>query len=1131
MKKVALVLIIIFGFALTSCGDKKREGKPKVLVFSKTMGFKHASIPVGITAIQKLGTENGFEVDTTKNGELFTEENLEKYSSVIFLSTTMNVLDAQQEAAFERYIQSGGGYVGVHAATDTEYDWGWYNKLVGAQFLSHPSGTPEADFIIEDNSFIATKHFTDSIWHRADEIYNYKNINPDVNVLMTVDESTYEGGKNGDVHPFAWYHEFDGGRSFYTGAGHTDESYTEEAFLKHLLGGIQYAIGENLLLDYSKATSQFPPEIDRFSKITLSEGKFYEPTEMTVLSNNDVLIGQRHGEILRYNAETKEVVEVAKLDVYDKTLNTPGVNAEEGLMGLQKDPNYAENHWIYVFYAPTGDEEVNRLSRFKYADGNFDMASEQKILDVFSQREICCHTGGSIAFGGDGLLYLSTGDNSTPFDEKNVAYVNNGFAPLNDLPGKQQYDARRSSGNTNDLRGKILRIKVNEDGSYDIPEGNLFAKGTEKTRPEIYTMGHRNPYRISVDSKRGYVYWGDVGPDAREDKLDTRGPRGYDEMNQARKPGNFGWPLFIGDNKPYTDYDYTTGESGIVFDPEKPINDSKNNTGLTELPPAQGAYVFYPYAETSEFPQTGTGGRNAMAGPTYYSDEYANGGGLPAYYDGKVIIYDWMRGWMMAVHLFEDGSVNKMEPFASDINVNNLIDMEMSPDGTMYLLEYGSGWFSANDDSALSYVEFNGGNRPPVIDNMIVDQTSGKLPLTVRATVEARDREKDAISFLWDLGNGETKETTEPKLVHTYAEAGEYKISVEVKDASGESAKSQITSVVAGNSRPEVDIAIIGGNSSFYVPGQNVNYEVSVKDAESSDIDPANIFVSVDYLEGMDKVAMSLGHQQVSATVTGKALTQSMDCKTCHKEIDASIGPNYTAVANKYKDDKNAISYLQKKIVEGGSGVWGEVMMAAHPSITSDETRQIATYIMSLNGDGSMKPSLPPKGAVKAEATTPGNLMVLTASYTDDGAEGAIPLTGSKSIALSSNTVSFNDGMKTEGMQSVTFNGMDLFILQGRTGWLELENIDLSGVKAAIVAAGWQEAPKIAYDFELRVGAPDGEVIGKGRLAAPAAGSPGGAAVVPLTGKIDGKTNIYVTYAVEEGKEPAQVALVNVTFN
>lgn len=1131
MKKIIVAVVVIFGLVLTSCGDKKREGKPKVLVFSKTMGFKHASIPAGIAAIQKLGAENGFEVDTTKNAELFNEENLEKYSSIIFLSTTMNVLDAKQEAAFERYIQAGGGYVGIHAAADCEYDWGWYNKLVGAQFLSHPAGTPEADFIIKDNTFIATQHFTDSVWHRADEIYNYKRINPDVNVLMTVDESTYEGGANGDFHPFAWYHEFDGGRAFYTGAGHTDESYQEENFLKHILGGIQYAIGDNLLLDYSKASSQIPPDIDRFSKVVLSEGEFYEPTEMTILPNNDILIAQRHGEILRFNPETKELSEVAKLDVYDKTLNTPGVNAEEGLMGLQKDPNYATNHWIYVFYAPTGDEDVNRLSRFKYVDGNFDMASEQKILDVGSQREICCHTGGSIAFGGDGLLYLSTGDNSTPFDEKGAAYVNNGFAPLNDLPGKQQYDARRSSGNTNDLRGKILRIKVNEDGSYDIPAGNLFPEGTDKTRPEIYTMGHRNPYRISVDSKRGYVYWGDVGPDAREDQLETRGPRGYDEMNQARKAGNFGWPLFIGDNKPYVDYDYATGESGVTFDPNKPINDSKNNTGLRELPPAQPAYIFYPYAETSEFPQVATGGRNAMAGPTYYSDEYPNGGGLPGYYDGKVIIYDWMRGWMMAVHLFEDGSFNKMEPFASEIDLNNLSDIEMGPDGRMYLLEYGSGWFSANDDSGLSYVEFNGGNRPPVIDNMIVDHTSGKLPLTINASVEARDREKDAVSYVWDLGNGETKETTDSKISHTYADAGEYKISVEVKDAQGESAKSASTSIVAGNSRPEVDIAITGGNSSFYVPGQPVNYEVSVTDAESKDIDPSNIFVSVDYMEGMDKADMSLGHQQASATVTGKALTLSMDCKACHKEAEASIGPKYTDVAKKYKDDKNAISYLQKKIKEGGSGVWGEVMMAAHPNITSDETRQIATYIMSLNGDTNRKPSLPPKGSVTAEATTPGNLMVLTASYTDGGSEGTIPLTGSKSVALSSNTVGFSDKTKTKDMMAVTFGGRDLLVLQGPTGWFELDDIDLTGVSAIVLGAGWQEAPKVAYNFDVRLDSPDGEIIGKGTLAVQPAGAQGGAIVIPLTKKPNEKNKLVITGAVEEGKTPAMVALVNATFN
>ena len=441
---------------------------------------------------------------------------------------------------------------------------------------------------------------------------------------------------------------------------------------------------------------------------------------------------------------------------------------------------------------------------------------------------------------------MSTGDNSTPFDDKGAKYVNSGYAPLNDIPGKENFDARRSSANTNDLRGKILRIKVNEDGSYDIPEGNLFPVGTEKTRPEIYTMGHRNPYRISVDMKRGYVYWGDVGPDARVDSLETRGPRGYDEMNQAREAGNYGWPMFIGDNFAYSKYNYETGETERKFDPEKPINDSKNNTGLRELPPAKPAYVYYHYGEIQDFPQVGSGSRNAMAGPTYWSDMYPNGGGLPAYYDGKVIIYDWMRGWMMAVHLFEDGTFNKMEPFAKDIELHNLIDMEMSPDGRVYLLEYGSGWFSANPDSGLSYIEYNGGNRAPVIDSFIVDKDAGSLPLTVTATVDAYDREGDSMTYVWDLGDGTTQETNEPTVTYAYKQAGSYKMNVTVKDVAGEAVSSLDKTIIAGNERPVVNIALQQANSSFYIPGQPINYKVTVTDADS-EVDEDNVYVSVEY--------------------------------------------------------------------------------------------------------------------------------------------------------------------------------------------------------------------------------------------------------------------------------------------
>lgn len=969
------------------------------MVFSKTMGFKHASIPMGLEAIQKLGAENNFLVDTTKNAEVFNDDNLAKYSAIVFLSTTGNILDAKQEAAFERYIQAGGGFVGVHAATDTEYDWGWYGRLVGAYFDSHPAGAPEADFIIKDNTFAATAMFPDSVWHRADELYNFKKINPEVNVLMTVDEKSYEGGKNGDHHPMSWYHEYDGGRAFYTALGHTEESFSEDLYLKHLLGGIEYAIGKNQILDYSKVTTQIPPDSDRFTKVPLKYGEFFEPTEMAILPNNDILISQRRGEIMLYKATTKELSQVGYLDVYSKTISA-NANAEEGLMGLQKDPDFETNHWIYLYYSPTGDKWVNRLSRFKFENDILDMATEQIILEVDSQREICCHTGGSIAFGPDNMLYLSTGDNSTPFSEKGVKYVNSGYAPLNDLPGKEQYDARRSSGNTNDLRGKILRIKVNEDGSYNIPEGNLFPEGTPKTRPEIFTMGHRNPYRISVDPKKGYVYWGDVGPDARVDSLETRGPRGYDEMNQAREAGNFGWPLFVADNKPYRSYDYATGESGEAFDPERPINDSRNNTGLRELPKAMPAYGFYPYVASQEFPQTGTGGRNAMAGPVYYSDLYNGPNALPEYYDGKVLVYDWIRGWMMAVSLFPNGEFNKMEPFADQIKVNNLIDMEVGPDGRVYLLEYGSGWFSKNDNSALSYIEYNGGNRPPVVEGVTVDRTSGNFPLTITAKVEASDREQDTMTYTWNLGNGETKETTGPEIIYTYESAGDYFISTTVVDSKEASVTSKPINIVVGNSRPEVSIDISGANTSFFMPGKALNYKVSVTDPDGSPIDENNIFVSVDYLEGLDEASLSLGHQEVSAAVTGKALTLALDCKTCHKEKEKSVGPTYRDVAEKYKNEKNGMSYLQGKIIAGGSGVWGEVTMPAHPNLTKEESKQIVVYIQSLASTAVRKKSLPAAGTITPNPAKGATVMVITASYTDQGGNNVKPLTGSKSVVL-----------------------------------------------------------------------------------------------------------------------------------
>jgi glucose/arabinose dehydrogenase len=627
---------------------------------------------------------------------------LKKYASIVFLSSTLELLAGNQEIALERYIQAGGGFVGIHAAADAEYDWNWYVKMIGASFKSHPANQ-EATLIINDKNHPSTDSLP-ATWTRTDEWYNFKNLNPDVKVLISIDEKSYQGGENGDKHPMAWYHNFDGGRVFYTELGHTNESFSEPLYLKHILGGIQYAMGDNTA-DYSKAHSVFAPDESNFTKTDLVKGTFFEPTELSVLPNLDVLVVQRRGEILLYNNTSKKIKQAGFLNVYWKT-NAPGVNSEEGLLGVKADPDFAKNHFVYMYYS-SPDSPMNRLSRFTLENDTILNSSEKVILEFYEQRDICCHTGGSIAFGPDKTLFVSTGDNTTPFDEPKQKYASHGYAPLDDRPGHLQYDERRSSGNTNDLRGKILRIKVKADGTYEIPEGNLFPKGTDKARPEIYVMGNRNPYRISVDPKNGNLYWGEVGPDANVDSLDTRGPQGYDEVNQARKAGFFGWPFFIGNNYPYHIYDYATGKSGPAFDPAKPVNNSRNNTGLTELPPAQPAFIWYPYGiSTTDFPSLGAGGRTAMAGPVYYSDLYPKETRYPSYYDGKFFFNEWMRGYIKAVTMKANGDYDRMEPFMPNTKFHAAIDIEVGPDGRFYVLEYGSGWFSKNEDAGLSRIDY-----------------------------------------------------------------------------------------------------------------------------------------------------------------------------------------------------------------------------------------------------------------------------------------------------------------------------------------------------------------------------------------------------------------------------------------
>ncbi|MBB1286806.1 ThuA domain-containing protein [Flavisolibacter sp. BT320] len=1133
--RYSLIILLSFLFLMSSCN--KRDGNPKVLLFSKTAAFYHESIPQAVAAIQKLGLENYFDVDTTSDATIFTEDSLKQYAAVIFLHTTGDLLNHYQEADFERYIQSGGGFVGIHAAADAEYDWGWYGRLVGGYFQSHPE-QQEAVLRVASADHPSMKHLSKE-WKRKDEWYNFKKISKDINVLLNIDEKSYKGGENGDPHPMAWYHEFDGGRAFYTALGHTNESYSEKPFLNHLLGGILYAIGENNELDFSKAKTLRVPEENRFAKTSLVTGHFFEPTEMTVLPNLDILVAQRRGEIMYYKNGDTTVSQAGFLNVYWKT-STEGVNAEEGVLGIKADPNFEKNHYVYIFYSPA-DTSVNRLSRFKFENGKLDAASEKVVLQFYSQREICCHTGGSIAFDKDGLLYVSTGDNTTPFDEPKQPHPNSGYAPIDQRPGHEQYDARRTSGNPADLRGKILRIHVKEDGTYEIPDGNLYPKNGQGTRPEIYVQGNRNPYRISIDQKTGYLYWGEVGPDASRDSNGVRGPRGYDEINQAKKAGFFGWPLFVANNYAYHEFDFAIGKPGRPFDPARPVNTSRNNAGIQNLPPAQPAFIWYPYGPSADFPQVGTGGRNAMAGPVYYTDMFPKDTRLPDYYNKKLFIYDWIRGWIKAVTMQPNGDFDKMEPFMESTKLNGLIDMEVGPDGKLYMLEYGSGWFSKNADAGLSRVDYNGGNRAPMVANLSVNKTSGALPLKITATATASDPENDPLTYEWHLGNGVVKDTKTPKLEHTFTTMGDYPVYVVVKDNSDATAKSSPIQVYAGNEAPQVTVTI-NGNRSFYFPGRNVAYSVAVQDKDdaSAAANLQNVFVSADYIEGLDKAGASMGHQVMTASMAGRSLVESLDCKGCHKEADKSIGPAYREVANKYKESADAVQHLVTKIIRGGAGVWGEVAMPGHPNLPESDARQIVSWILSLNEGAPKQKSLPPTETVPAtlnKKPTENGVLVISASYTDKGSNGSKPLTGQSSVVLNNNTLKASAARHLQGYSLQNFNGMELLMIPKSDASFSLDSLDLTGIGAIELIVGGDKMPGFGYAFTLHLDGPGGPKLGESNLtgktkATRANGNYYSAMVsIPINPVTDGKFHaVYLKSKALNEKEGGNLAIQAIRF-
>ncbi|MBC6993475.1 ThuA domain-containing protein [Neolewinella lacunae] len=1096
---IGLLAVLLLSFG--SC--QPTPGPAQLLVFSKTEGFRHTSIAAGVAALTKMAEEKGFTATFTEDADLFTDNNLRNYRAVVFLNTTGDVLNPAQQIAFERFIQAGGGYVGVHAATDTEYDWPWYGQLAGAYFLDHPS-TPsnlqEGTFHVLEKDHWATQGMPDT-FKRTDEFYAFRNISKHIHPVLEIDNESYVGGSNPDFHPMSWYQEFDGGRSFYTAMGHTDETYSEPLFLDHLWAGINYAMGgdDPAPLDYEKSR----PEENRFSKEVLAD-KLDEPMELTLLDEERILFIQRKGEVRLYNLATAELKTIANLPVSLKYVDKDGKEsvAEDGLLGLNKDPNFAENHWIYLFYSPV-DTAVNRLSRFEMNGDELLLDSEKIMLEIGVQREQCCHTGGSIDWDAAGNLYLSTGDNTNP-------HGSNGYSPSDERPGRSAWDAQKSSANTNDLRGKILRIHPEADGSYTIPEGNLFPAGTANTRPEIYTMGHRNPFRISVDQKTGYVYWGDVGPDANEPNPE-RGPAGHDEVGQARSAGNFGWPHFVGDNKAYHKYDFANEKSLPKWDAAAPTNTSPNNTGLQELPPAQPAFVWYPYGASPEFPLLGSGGRNAMAGPVYYQSDFANAERpFPAYYDGKLLAYEWMRGIIYAVKMDAEGNLLSMDRFMPSYTFSNPMDMVFAANGDLFMLEYGTGWFTQNDDARLVRISYNAGNRPPKVE-LIANTAGGSAPLALELNAGGTsDPDNDELKFTWNISNdaGFKQHFTTEEAALTLTEKGVYKAELTVDDGNGGQV-TQALEIVVGNEKPIVDLTLPNGNASFFVPGQPILYDVQVTDAEDGKLDAgiaaSQVAFSIDYLaEGYDKVIIEQGHRGADAGAKlskGAVLIGENDCISCHKVAEKSIGPNYTEIATRYAGDANAEEYLTGKIIAGGSGVWGETAMAAHPELATSDAVEMVQYILSL-AKKSDQAALPLKGSylpTLPEGDPGMGVFILRAAYLDRGTDGLPALGAEKTLVLRNANINPHSFTAYQDVRKLSFGGRNLLLPEKSGAYALLSDVSLAGISAISLVAS---APvpminAVGGTVELHLDTPDGPLLGTSPLLKTTDQMPGQSAAAP----------------------------------
>ncbi|MEJ2005950.1 MAG: PKD domain-containing protein, partial [Cyclobacteriaceae bacterium] len=514
--------------------------------------------------------------------------------------------------------------------------------------------------------------------------------------------------------------------------------------------------------------------------------------------------------------------------------------------------------------------------------------------------------------------------------------------------------------------------------------------------------------------------------------------------------------------------------------------------GLTELPQPMPAMIWYPYSNSEEFPMMGSAGRSATGGPVFRKADFpASDQRFPSYYEGKWLIVEFMRGWIMAVSMDENGDFTGMERFLPNEDFISAIDMQFSPDGDLYILEYGSAWFQGNDNALVKRVRYNGGNRAPVV-SANADKIAGAVPLTVQLNADGTvDYDNDSLSYAWSVsgGSGFTARFDEPNPTVILEQPGKYVALLKVTDEHGKS-NQYAFHITAGNEPPEVDIAITSGNESFFFPGSRIGYEINVSDREDGSVQEGSISandvaINFDYTpEGFDLIEIAQNHRATDDWIglsRGKSLIEGSDCFSCHKIDVESIGPSYLQVAQKYENNSENKTMLASRIINGSVGNWGEHAMSAHPNFTDEEAELMVDYILNLTDGQQTEKTYPLSGnfvtSVPEGQNGKGGYL-LRAAYTDKGAGSLESLASEDIIALRNPVVKPQTADFEKGTVFLTTLS-ESFYLNEDGAYIGFSNLDLTGIDEIVIKA---EAPTRENSaggiIELRVGSPDGRLVG-----------------------------------------------------